>query len=40
MLAIVCLPKVLPHRDAITFLQEKRAEVSAPPAAEEEDSAS
>lgn len=31
ILAIVLMPLVLPHRDAIVFLQEKRAQLDAPP---------
>jgi len=38
ILAIALMPKILPHRDAITFLLEKRAQLGAPPAAETPDS--
>lgn len=31
MLAALLLPRVFPHRDAITFLQEKHAQLDAPP---------
>ncbi len=38
ILAMVLIPKILPHRDAVTFLQEKRAQLDAPFAPEPDDS--
>jgi hypothetical protein len=37
ILAMVLVPRILPHRDAITFLQEKRAQLDTPPPAQASD---
>ena len=38
ILAMILMPMILPHRDALTFLQEKRVQLEPPPADEPTDS--